>query len=200
MFDKVRKNLEDKGFKVTVCDTAKDAADYIVKELDGKTVGFGGSVTVEELGLYDKLKAQNSVYWHARTPEGKTKDEIRALANSAEVYILSANGLAETGEIVNIDGACNRIASSCYGHEKVIFVIGKNKLAPTYDEALFRARNIAAPKNAQRLKRNTPCAKNADRCYNCNSPERICRVLSVFWSKPMVGDFEVVLVNEDLGY
>jgi len=200
MFDKVRKNLEDKGFKVTVCDTAKDAADYIVKELDGKTVGFGGSVTVEQLGLYDKLKSQNSVYWHARTPEGKTKDEIRALANSAEVYILSANGLAETGEIVNIDGACNRIASSCYGHEKVIFVIGKNKLAPTYDEALFRARNIAAPKNAQRLKRNTPCAKNADRCYNCNSPERICRVLSVFWSKPMVGDFEVVLVNEDLGY
>lgn len=200
MFDKARKNLEERGYKVTVCDTAKDAAEYIDKELDGKTVGFGGSVTVEELGLYDKLKSHNSVYWHARVPEDKTKEEIRALANSADVYILSANGLSETGEIINIDGACNRVSSSCYGHKRVIFVIGKNKLAPTYDEALFRARNIAAPKNAQRLHKNTPCAKNADRCYNCNSPDRICRVLTVFWSKPMIGEFEVVLVNENLGF
>ena len=199
-FDKVKQNLEKKGYKVTVCDTKEDAAEYIDKLLDGKSVGFGGSVTVEQMGLYDKLKSHNEVYSHAKVPEGKTKAEIRTLANAAEVYISSANGLSEEGEIVNIDGACNRISSICYGHEKVIFVIGKNKLASTYDEALFRARNIAAPKNAQRLKKNTPCAVKADKCYNCNSPDRICRVLSVFWSKPMLGEFEVVLINENLGF
>ena len=116
------------------------------------------------------------------------------------MYISSANGLSETGEIINIDGACNRVSSICYGHEKVIFVIGKNKLAPTYDEALFRARNIAAPKNAQRLGKNTPCAVKGDRCYDCSSPDRICRVLSVWWSKPMIGEFEVVLIDEELGF
>ena len=199
-FDKVKQNLEEKGYKVTVFDSAQDAAEYLDKKIDGKSVGFGGSVTVQEMGLYEKLQSHNEVYSHAKIPEGKTKKEIQALANSADIYILSANGLSETGEIINIDGACNRISSSCYGHERVIFVIGKNKLAPTYDEALYRARNIAAPKNAQRLKKNTPCAKNADKCYNCNSPDRICRVLSVFWSKPMVGEFEVVLINEDLGF
>ena len=199
-FDKAAASLREKGYKVVVCDTAMEAACYIDKEIDGKTVGFGGSVTVQELGLYDKLKTHNEVYSHAKIPEGKTAEEIRNLAGSADVYILSANGLSETGEIVNIDGACNRIASSCYGHEKVIFVIGKNKLCKSYDEAIYRARNIAAPKNAQRLGRKTPCAKNADKCYNCNSPERICRVLSVFWSKPMIGEFEVVLINENLGF
>lgn len=199
-FEKVKKNLEKRGYKVAVFASAEEAAEYLKKELIGKTVGFGGSVTVEEMGLYDKLKANNEVYWHAKIPEGKTKDEIRALANSADVYISSANGLAETGEIVNIDGACNRISSICYGHERVIFVIGKNKLATNYDEALLRARNIAAPKNAKRLGKKTPCAQNADRCYNCNSPDRICRVLSVFWEKPMIGDFEVVLIDENLGF
>ena len=199
-FDKVKKNLEEKEYKVTVCDTAKAAAEYIDSVIDKKTVGFGGSVTVTQLGLYNKLKSHNDVYWHAKIPEGKTADEIRASADCAEVYILSANGLAETGEIVNIDGACNRISSSCYGHEKVIFVIGKNKICKDYDEALYRARNVAAPKNAKRLGKNTPCAKNADKCYNCNSPDRICRVLSVFWSKPMRIEIEIVLINEDLGY
>ena len=199
-FGKIVTNLEQKGYKVTVCNTKEEASKYIDSTIDGKSIGFGGSVTVAELGLYDKLQTHNEVYSHAKIPEGKTKKEIQALANSADVYILSANGLAETGEIVNIDGACNRISSSCYGHKRVIFVIGKNKLAPTYDDALYRARNIAAPKNAQRLGKNTPCAKNADRCYNCNSPDRICRVLSVFWSKPMLGEFEVVLINEELGF
>lgn len=199
-FDILKQNLEEKGYIVTVFDTAFEAADYIDGEIDGKTVGIGGSVTVQQLGLYEKLSLHNDVFWHAVKDGGRTPDEIKASADSAMVYILSANAVAESGEIVNIDGACNRIASSCYGHEKVIFVIGKNKLCRDYDEAVSRARNVAAPKNAKRLGKNTPCAVNADRCYDCKSPERICRVLSVFWSKPMRGDFEVVLINEDLGF
>ena len=118
----------------------------------------------------------------------------------ADVYLTSANALAETGEIVNIDGAGNRVAASLFGHEKVYFVIGRNKLAPTYDEALWRARNIAGPKNAQRLGAKTPCAAKGERCYDCKSPGRICRGLVVLWG-PMIGmETEILLVDEDLGF
>lgn len=200
MFDSVIKILKDKGYKVSCFEKKTEAGEYLDKQINGKTVGFGGSVTVEELGLYDKLSLHNEVYSHAHVPENMTPAEVRTKANSAQIYISSVNGLAETGELINIDGACNRVSSICYGHEKVIFVVGKNKLAPTYDEALYRARNIAAPKNARRLGKNTPCAVKADKCYDCDSPDRICRVLSVWWSKPSLGEYEIVLINEELGY
>ena len=121
-------------------------------------------------------------------------------ATGAQVYLTSVNGAAETGELINIDGTGNRVASGLFGHEKVYFIVGRNKVAPDYDAALWRARNIAAPKNAQRLGRNTPCAAKGDRCYDCKSPERICRALVVYWEKPGSMDMEVVLVDEDLGY
>lgn len=129
-----------------------------------------------------------------------TADEVRSLAATAEIYISSVNALAQTGEIINIDGACNRIASICYGHKKVYLIVGKNKIAPDYNTALYRARNVAAPKNARRLGKKTPCAVNADKCYNCKSPDRICRALSVLWTKPSLCDYEIVLINEDLGF
>lgn len=115
------------------------------------------------------------------------------------MYLSSVNALAETGEIVNIDGAGNRVASTLYGHKKVYLIISRNKLAADYDGALWRARNVAAPKNAQRLNRKTPCAIKGDRCYDCKSPDRICCGLVVLW-RPMMGqDIEIILVDEDLG-
>ena len=123
----------------------------------------------------------------------------REQAAGTQVYLTSVNGLAETGELINIDGAGNRVASTLYGHKKVYFLVGRNKLAPTYDEALWRARNIAAPKNAQRLQKKTPCAVKGDRCYNCKSPDRICRGLVVLWGPMMGMEAEVILVDEDLG-
>lgn len=192
--------LEGKGYIVSVFETGEEAAEYVNAAIDGKTVGMGGSVTIEELGLYEKLSEHNKVYWHARKYADITPAEVRAFANTADVYISSVNGLAETGELINIDGACNRVSSICYGHEKVYFVVGKNKIAPDYDSAIWRARNIAAPKNAKRLNKNTPCAIKADKCYNCNSDDRICRVLSVWWSKPTIGEYEIILINEEFGY
>lgn len=196
-FEKVRENLEQRGFRVSTFATAAEAAAYLDGAIDGATVGFGGSITVQEMGLYEKLGTHNQVIWHWKgDPDAHTR------AAQAQVYIASANGLAETGEIINIDGAGNRVASTLFGHQRVYFVIGRNKLAPTFEEALWRARNIAAPKNAQRLNKKTPCAVKGDRCYDCKSPERICRGLVVLW-KPMMGmeeSTEIVLVDEDLGY
>ena len=200
MFTKVAENLKNLGYQVTVFDTKEQAADYLCGEIKDTTVGFGGSITQRDMGLYDRLQETNKVAWHMYPAEGQNKDELRMLARNTDVYLTSANGLAETGEIINIDGAGNRVSESIFGHKKVYFVIGKNKLAEDYDKALWRARNIAGPKNAQRLGRKTPCAAKADRCYNCSSPDRICKVLSVFWGAPMGADCEVVLIKEDLGY
>ena len=194
-FTTVKKNLEDRGFTVRTFSTGKEAAAYLDDAIDQTTVGFGGSVTLETLGLYETLGKHNTAVWHWRQEAGPARRE----AMDTEVYLTSANGLAETGEIINIDGAGNRTASTLFGHKRVYFVVGRNKLAPTYDEALWRARNIAGPRNARRLGRKTPCAAKADRCYDCKSPQRICRGLVVLWA-PMTGtETEILLVDEELG-
>lgn len=197
---KVKENLQRRGYEVSCFETARDAAAYLDTAIDRKSVGFGGSVTLEQLGLYDLLARHNLTYFHWRLEEGESADEMRKKAQDAQIYLSSVNGLAETGEIINIDGTCNRVSSIVYGHEKVYLIVGVNKIAPDYDQALARARNIAAPKNAQRLNRKTPCAVHGDRCYDCSSPDRICRSLSVLWGKPFGMEMEIVLVNEELGY
>lgn len=191
-FDTLRTNLEANGFAVSVFATAEEATSYLTGKLAGKTIGHGGSMTLEEMGLPDALAQCATLYRHSRGSEEPM---------STQVFLCSVNGLAETGEIINIDGAGNRVCGTIYGREEVYFVVGKNKIAPDYDAALWRARNIAAPKNAQRLGRKTPCAVNGDKCYNCKSPERICRALTVLWKKPItIKHAEVVLIDQDLGY
>ena len=200
MFEKIKENLEKRGYKVSCFESANSGAQYIDSVIDSSTVGFGGSVTLEQMGLYEMLKKHNEVYWHWRIPEGKTALDMRNLAAEAKIYFSSVNGIAETGEIINIDGTGNRVAATFYGHEKVFLVVGRNKIAPDYDGALWRARNIASPLNAKRLKVSTPCAVNGEKCYDCKSPDRICRGLSVFWESPFGSEYEVILIDEDLGF
>ena len=188
------KNLEQRGFTPRVFATKEEAADYLDSQIDGVSVSFGGSMTVQEMELYPRLAAHNNALWHWN------KDALTEAATT-DVYICSVNGLAETGELINIDGVGNRVASTIFGHKRVYFVVGKNKVAPDYDAALWRARNIASPKNAQRLGMNTPCAVKGDKCYDCQSPQRICRGLVVLWEKPKaIETMEVILIDEELGY
>jgi len=195
-FDAVKKNLEARGYAVRVFSTGKEAADYLDAAVDGKSVGFGGSATLDALGLYELLGTHNRMIWHWKWED---KDAARREAMTSDVYLTSVNALAETGELINIDGTGNRVAATLFGHEKVFFVVGRNKLAPTYDEALWRARNIASPKNAQRLGKKTPCAVKGDRCYDCKSPDRVCRGLVTLWGPMMGMEAEVLLIDEELG-
>lgn len=191
-------NLKREGFSVSYFESGTEAAEHIAAELDGKTVGIGGSVTVEQIGLYELLTKRNTVYWHWKQKEPET----RVNAAHAQAYICSANAIAETGEIVNIDGSGNRAASMLYGHEKLILIAGVNKIAEDYERAVYRARNVAAPLNARRLNRKTPCALGKEmRCYDCDSADRICNGF-VTLQRPMGGikETEVVLVGESLGY
>ena len=198
-FEKLKETLEKNGFTVSVFASGEEAAAYLNREIDGVTVGFGGSMTLTELGLHQSLSQHNTLYSHGFTPGAP--EEVMAKAATAEVYVLSANAIAEdTGEILNIDGTGNRVSASLYGHRKVYFVAGKNKVSPDYDSALWRLRNVVAPKNARRLGRKTPCAEKADKCYNCNSPDRICKGLVVLYQKMRAMDMEVVLIDQELGY
>jgi len=192
---KTIRNLERRGFRVSVFKTGAEAADYLDDQIRGKTVGIGGSKTIEALGLYERLAENNTVFWHWKTPAPETKKN----AALTDVYLSSANAISEDGEIFNIDGHGNRIAATLFGHEKVYIVAGTNKIAPDFDAALSRARNVAAVKNCARFGKNTPCQKDG-KCHDCQSPERICRALTVLWG-PMGGmETEVVLIEDELGF
>ena len=195
-FNVVKTSLEARGYMVRVFSTGKEAADYLDAAVDGTSVGFGGSATLDALGLYERLGTHNQVVWHWKQED---KDAARREAMTTGVYLTSVNALAETGELVNIDGAGNRAAAMLFGHEKVFYVIGRNKLAPTYEEAVWRARNIAAPQRARQLGKKTPCAVKCDRCYDCKTPERVCRGLVALWGPMMGMEAEVLLVDEELG-
>ena len=188
------------GFQTSVFETAAEAAAYLNKEIDSVSVSYGGSMTVAQMGLLDLLKTHNDVIGHWDVPEGMSKQEVYKRAAVTDVYLCSANGASETGELVYIDGHGNRVSSTLYGHKKVYFIVGVNKFAPTLEQAMWRARNIASPKNAQRLGRKTPCALKGDRCYDCSSPERICNGFVIHARKLSSCETEVVLINEPLGF
>ena len=195
---KLTENLKKAGYLVSYYETGEQTAQALCSQIHGKTVGMGGSKTLEALGLYEKLGTDNQVFWHWKQPVA----EARANSAAAQIYLTSANGVAETGEIINIDGDGNRLAATLFGKEKVYILVGVNKIAPDFHSALHRARNVAAPLNARRLNRKTPCAMGEElKCYDCSSPERICKGMTVLWKKMGgVGECEVVLINEELGY
>lgn len=125
--------------------------------------------------------------------------EIAKRVLTADVYLTSVNGASETGELVNIDSTGNRVAGSLFGHRRVFFVFGTNKIESTLDRAIWRARNIAAPKNAKRFGFKTPCAVKGDRCYDCASSERICNALTIYLRKMKNVETEIVMIDEELG-
>jgi hypothetical protein len=199
-FSNLKRNLEEKGYKVSVFDTKEGAAAYLDGQIDQSIVGFGGSVTLHQMNLFSMLDTHNTVYWQDEKPENMTVAETRKAASRADIYISSVNGISQQGEIVNIDNTGNRVAAISFGPSKVYLVVGANKVAPDCESALFRARNIASPLNAKRLNRKTPCAVKADKCYDCRCEDRICRNLSILWQKPTGAEYEVVLIDENLGY
>ena len=193
--EKTIRALQGRGFAVSRFATKEEAADYLAGAIQNTSVGMGGSMTLQALGLYERLGEDNTVYWHWKVPGAET---LRAAA-LADVYLSSANAVSEDGEIFNIDGNGNRLAGTLYGHKKVYILAGSNKIEPDFDSALARARNVAAVKNCARFGKKTPCQVDG-KCHDCGSSERICHALAVLWG-PMGGmETEVVLIDEELGY
>lgn len=193
-------SLEKNGYKVSVFSTLAEADRYLNQQIDHTTVGIGGSMTIEEMGSFKTLSEHNSVYWHWHPEDGLTVEDTRKKAMDTAVYLSSVNALSEDGELVNIDGAGNRLASTLYGHEKVYFIVGVNKICENLHQAIDRARNVASPLNAKRLDCETPCAINGDRCYDCHSNARICNAMVIHYKKMMSCEMEIILVEERTGF
>jgi len=196
--NKLISNLKSKEYEVSYFDNHLEAVEYLNKAIDNYSVGIGGSMTVKEIGLYDVLKTHNIMFWHWEL-ENRERLDIMKDAQTADIYISSLNGVAETGELVNIDGTCNRVSATLYGHKKVYFIIGINKIEETLDKAISRSRNVAAPMNAKRFNLSTPCVK-LGKCADCKGPQRICKGLTILMKKPTCCPYEIIIINENLGY
>lgn len=188
-------SLKNRGFAVSYFETGAEAADYVCAQVKDSTAAFGGSKTLETLGLFDKLAKNNTVYWH--WVEAGRETLIKAL--TADYFFSSANAISADGQILNIDGRGNRVAATLFGHKKVFIIAGTNKICPDYDSALYRARNVAAVTNAGRFDVKTPC-KLDGKCHDCRAKDRICSALTVLWAPMMDMETEVILINETLGY
>ncbi|MDL2257907.1 lactate utilization protein [Eubacteriales bacterium OttesenSCG-928-K08] len=194
-------NLNAHGFSAQVFDTGADAKQAALAIIGDRSVGFGGSITVNELGIYETVtKKGNKAFWHWKADEATPAPAMLAGAQAADVYICSANAIIETGSLLNIDGTGNRVANLFYGPKTVIVIAGENKLAPNYDEALARIKREACPSNGKRLNMKTPCTATGV-CTDCDSPQRMCRV-TVLLERPTfaVPEVHVLLVRESLGY
>ena len=200
MLDQMKTVLEQKGYTVTVFENAQQAKDYVLASVSGEqSVGIGGSVTVQQLELDKALSEKGCpVYWHWTAP-GPEKEAAQISAATADAYLCSVNAMTKKGQIINIDGHGNRVAATIHGPGKVIFIVGKNKIAEDYDAAMERIHTVACPGNARRLGLSTPCAVTG-KCADCASPQRMCNATVVFERAPSGHPFEILLVNEDLGY
>ena len=154
----IKEKLEQKGYTVSVFDTAAKAVEYLRETVEGQTIGFGGSVTLAQMDLKNVLAEKNTMLVSDKPAVGDSFRTTAIAAMTADLYFLSANAVSDEGEIVNVDGTCNRISGSLFGHKKVYYVISTDKIGGTLEQAIERARNYAAPRNAIRLGRETPCA------------------------------------------
>lgn len=191
------------NFNATFYQTAKEASAHILTEASkADTIGCGGSVSLTQIGIIKKLEKLAKVL----LPTDHRFADMRPAERSAyirrqltcDLFITGTNALTLTGSLVNIDATGNRCAAMFVGPKKVIVVAGRNKLVTGVDEAVARIKTYAAPANARRLGYMTPCAETGF-CTDCNSPHRICNILTVIDRKPRLTDIHVLVVNENLG-
>ncbi|GBC59088.1 hypothetical protein DENIS_0018 [Desulfonema ishimotonii] len=195
------KNLNKHGFDAHFTDSAEAARSLILDMVSTyASFGFGGSDTTRTLGLPKALKRDGkTVYDHWEPEPGMTDLEIRLKQGRCDCFLCSANAVAATGEIVNVDGVGNRNNAMTFGCPRVVIVAGMNKVTSDLDSALKRVREVAAPMRARSLNMETPCAETGI-CTDCNSPQRICRITTILHRKPMMTDMSVVLINQALGF
>lgn len=194
-------NLKNRRMDAYYCESKEEAVQTVLSLVPrGASVGWGGSVTLGQIGLTDALADHGCELLDraaAKTPE--EQKELYARTLGCDWFFMSTNAMTEDGLLVNIDGRGNRVAFLCYGPENVCLIVGINKLVPSLEEALTRASDVAAPQNAVRLHRATPCAKTG-KCMDCRSPDCICAQTVVTRLSHIPHRIKVILVGETLGY
>lgn len=196
--DKIIKGLESRNMTGYYAATREEALAKALEIIpEGSTIGMGGCVSAAEIGLVDAVKNGNynfidrSQYADQREAYLKTCD--------ADFFLASVNAMTEDGVLINIDGNSNRVSAIAHGPKHVLFIVGINKVCKDVDSAMKRARNVAAPINAQRFGLSTPCAQTGS-CFNCKSPDTICCQFLITRYSRHPGRIHVILVNDNLGF
>ena len=195
---KVIKGLESRNMSGTYAATKEEALQAALRMIpEGSTVTMGGGMSVHEIGLSAALKTEkyNFIDRDAITD----KRAAMLAAYDADYFLASVNAMTDDGILVNIDGNSNRVSAICQGPKHVLFIVGMNKVCSDLDSAMKRARNVAAPINAQRFGLSTPCAK-AGKCMDCKSPDTICCQFLITRFSRHPGRIHVILVNDALGF
>lgn len=200
--EKVVEALGQNGFTAVYCRTRQEAGDYILKEAaQSQSVGFGGSMSVVDLGVQARLQEQGKDILNHGMP-GLSLDERIAIMRrqqTCDLFLCGTNAVTLSGWLVNIDASGNRVAAMIFGPQKVIVVAGRNKIVEgDLTAAIRRIKDRASPPNAKRLNFNTPCAKTGF-CSDCNSPDRVCRATTIIDRRPRLTEMHVLVVNEELG-
>jgi hypothetical protein len=202
IFETTLEALKKHGFEAQFFASRDEAAKFIVDAAaDCATIGIAGTHTVRALGVLPLLEARGKkIFDHWKFQIGTPEElQCRKDQSRADLFLSSVNALTMTGEIVNRDGAGNRINAMTFGPPKVILVAGRNKIVSDIEAAFTRLEEVAGPIRAMSLNRKTPCVKTGY-CMDCDSPERICRITSIIHRKPMLTSITVVIIDEDLGY
>ncbi|MEA3475544.1 MAG: lactate utilization protein [Candidatus Cloacimonadota bacterium] len=194
--------LEKNGFLIEIFETKDECLTSVIAQIDKNAgIGFGGSTTVKEIGLFDYL-VQNDYNLINPYKPGLSRDEVFALrkkALTADLFITGTNAITWEGELVNIDGYGNRVAAITFGPKKVFLFVGMNKIVHNSEQAIDRIFDYAAPINAKRLNKNVPCVESGF-CEDCDSPERICNHLVITMKQSFPDRIKIFLINEKLGF
>ena len=200
--ERVAEALRRNDFDAVYCKSAAEAAEEVLRLVpENGTVGLGGSWTVKELGVVEKLKARGNIILDHGAPglENDERVRIRRAQLTAGAFLTGSNAVAMDGRLVNTDGSGNRVAAMIFGPGKVIVVAGVNKIVRDVEEAEERIRKTAAPINNKRLNLPNPCVKTGE-CMDCQGPTRICNVTTILHKRPKLTEMHVILVGEELGF
>ncbi|MFQ6080919.1 MAG: lactate utilization protein [Candidatus Bathyarchaeia archaeon] len=193
--------LKKNGFQTFFAPTRRDAREKALSLIPSDAVvGVGGSITIREINLIDSLTTRgNTVVQHWLPPPGEDTVTTMRKEIGSDIFLSSSNAVTEDGKLINTDGTGNRVAAMIFGPRKAIVIAGVNKIVKDVAEGIQRVKNVAAPMNARRLNKQTPCAVTGV-CTDCDSPNRICRVTTIMEKKPDETDVTVILVGEELGF
>lgn len=195
------KNLEKRQIEAYYCEDKVSALEKALNLIPkGSTIGWGGSVTLSEIGLIDAVK--NGDYTIIDRDKATNLEEQKAVYSqicSSDFFLMSTNAITLNGELINIDGRGNRVAFLCYGPENVLIVAGMNKVVSSIESGFERVSNVSAPPNAIRLNRKTPCAITG-KCEDCYSPDCMCSQFVITRRSGIPNRIKIILVGEELGY
>lgn len=195
------KELKKRNMEGFFCETGKEATDLVLSLLpENASIGWGGSETIKEIGLLKTLEAGNyTLYDRSKVNGPEEARELYGKTVMADAFLMSSNAITENGELVNTDGAANRLSCLLHGPREVYVIVGMNKLVKDVEAGIGRIKSVACPANTIRLKRNTPCALTG-KCGDCFCDDSICSQTVITRRSTQPGRIKVILVAENLGY